>query len=416
MKFIDNFFKVKNPSRALTFAYVSAFAIIAVFTVASHLTTITIMKKQTESTEVVYHLSRIRGLIQRVPYHLDNFKEHLTDVDNIILQQTLRDIEGSHGYLMARIQKVNTISERLSEIYLGSRFDLHTRVARFLAEGRVCANEDIKYGQPVALCELVLERLDAGLTTELSTGFDVALEGYRSETIRKIENYHMIQVYGTVVILAVLLLEALLIFSPLIAKIKKYHRLLLKQALEDPLTKLRNRRAFTSSAEAELAQARRVQTPVSVVLMDLDKFKSVNDTYGHDVGDAVLKHFARMLKKHLRKGDIIGRIGGEEFAVVLVRSTDAEEAYTVLDRMRRLVADTPCPYKDKNGKLASLSYSVSVGVTSLVPENERIEDILTKSDELLYQCKENGRNQVIARRQDGALITKDNYKEEIKKA
>ena len=412
MRILTSLFKVKNPTRALTFAYVSAFSIIAVFTMAGHFTTYYIMQKQAESTDVTYHLSRIRGLIQRVPYHVGNFREHLTDVDNIILKQTLKEIDHSHLYLMNKIQAGNTISERLSEIYLGDRFDLHTRLARFIAEANVCANEDVQYGQPKKLCDIVVERLDAGLTTELSTGFDVALEGYRSETIRKIENYHMIQIYGTIVILAVLLLEAVLIFSPLIAKIGEYHKLLLRQALEDPLTKLRNRRAFTNSATSELAQSSRVGNTVSVVLMDLDKFKSVNDTYGHDVGDAVLKHFSRMLRRHLRKGDIIGRIGGEEFAVVLVRQTGSEQAFAVLDRMRSLVASTPCPYKDKHGKLAYLNYSVSIGVISLVPQNEKIDELLMKADEMLYKAKETGRNKVIIYDENGQILDKTVHEED----
>jgi diguanylate cyclase (GGDEF)-like protein len=255
--------------------------------------------------------------------------------------------------------------------------------------------EDIVHGDPKKICEITVDLLSAGLSSDLSTGFDVALESYRTETVQKIKKHHLIQVYGTIIILLVLLLEAILIFRPLIARIKIYHRLLLKQALEDPLTKLKNRRAFTKSAESELRQSQRNKTPVSIALMDLDKFKLVNDTYGHDVGDTVLKHFSGMLKEHLRGGDIIGRVGGEEFAVVLVRSTDGPEAFKVLDRMRELVANTPCPYTDKSGKLCYLNYSVSIGVVALVPDDQKIEELLIISDEMLYKAKDTGRNKVV---------------------
>ena len=102
-----------------------------------------------------------------------------------------------------------------------------------------------------------------------------------------------------------------------------------------------------------------------------------------------------MLRKHLRSGDIIGRIGGEEFAVVLTRSTDGEKAFQILDRMRALVADTPCSYHDKNGELCSLHYSVSIGVVSLIPNDETIESLLMRADEMLYKAKDTGRNKVV---------------------
>jgi diguanylate cyclase (GGDEF)-like protein len=395
MNFLTALYKIKNPAKALTVAYVFAFAVIAVFTLAGHFTTYHIMKMQAESTDMTYQLSRIRGLTQKVPYHVANFGEHGTEIDQLILSQSLNEVESSHLFLISKIMGKDTISERLKDIYYSSRFELHSNVIRFLAIARKCVEEDIVHGDPKKICEITVDLLSAGLSSDLSSGFDVALEGYRTETVQKIKKHHLIQVYGTIVILLVLLLEAILIFRPLIARIKIYHRLLLKQALEDPLTKLKNRRAFSKSAESELRQSQRNKTPVSIALMDLDKFKLVNDTYGHDVGDTVLKHFSSMLKKHLRGGDIIGRVGGEEFAVVLVRSTDGPEAFKVLDRMRELVANTPCPYTDKSGKLCYLNYSVSIGVVALVPDDQKIEELLVISDEMLYKAKDTGRNKVV---------------------
>jgi diguanylate cyclase (GGDEF)-like protein len=396
MSFLASLYNIKNPARALSWAYILAFSVIAMFTLAGHGTTFYIMKKQAESTEVTYHISRLRGLVQRIPYHIINYKQHVSEVDRMILLQAIKEVEASHEFLTEKVGKNETISPRLSEIYFRSRFEINDNMALFLDKISLCSNEDHQYGQPAEVCEQASQNLNAGLLTALTGGFDVALEGYREETIRKIDSYHRLQVIGTLIILLVLLLEGALIFRPLIHKITVYHRLLLKQALEDPLTKLRNRRAFVRSATGELRQAARDKESVSVVLMDLDKFKLVNDNYGHDVGDSVLKHFSKMLRKHLRGGDIIGRIGGEEFAVVLPRETGKDLAFQVLDRMRALVADTPCPYNDKSGKLCYLNYSVSIGVVSLVPVGETIEELLARADEMLYKAKETGRNKVVA--------------------
>jgi diguanylate cyclase (GGDEF)-like protein len=396
MSFLASLYNVKNPANALSWAYIVAFSVIALFTLAGHGTTYYIMKKQTESTEVTYHISRLRGLVQRIPYHISNYQQHVSEVDRMLLLQAIKEVETSHDFLTEKVGKKKTISARLSEIYFRSRFEINANMALFLEKISLCSNEDHQYGKPAEVCEVVSKNLSAGLLSALTGGFDVALEGYREETVRKIDGYHRLQVMGTFIILLVLLLEAILIFRPLIHKISVYHRLLLKQALEDPLTKLRNRRAFVKSATGELRQAARDKESVSVVLMDLDKFKLVNDNYGHDVGDSVLKHFSKMLRKHLRGGDISGRIGGEEFAVVLPRETHAELAFQVLDRMRELVASTPCPYNDKSGRLCSLNYSVSIGVVSLVPEKETIEELLVRADEMLYKAKETGRNKVVA--------------------
>jgi len=395
MSFIASLYNVKNPANALTVAYVFAFVLIALFTLAGHGTTYYIMKKQTESTEVTYHISRLRGLVQRIPYHVNNYQAHATEVDQMLLQQAIKEVQSSHSFLTERIGLEHTISKRLSEIYFRSRFDLNANMLAFIDKVSLCGEEGYEFGDPDKICGAVSTTIHAGLLNALTSGFDVALEGYREETIRKIDEYHRLQVMGTIIIIVVLLLEAVLIFRPLIYKIKMYHRLLLKQALEDPLTKLRNRRAFTQSATGELKRAGRDNTPVAVVLMDLDKFKLVNDTYGHDVGDTVLKHFSKMLRKHLRSGDIIGRIGGEEFAVVLTRSTDGEKAFKILDRMRSIVADTPCGYQDKNGEHCTLHYSVSIGVVSLIPKDETIESLLMRADEMLYKAKDTGRNKVV---------------------
>tara|TARA_R110002124_G_scaffold233406_1_gene398726 strand:- start:92664 stop:93863 length:1200 start_codon:yes stop_codon:yes gene_type:complete len=395
MNFLINLYKIKNPDKALTAAYVVAFSVIAAFTLAGHFTTYYIMKKQAESTELTYQLSRIKGQVQRVPYHVANFAKHATEIDQLILSQSLKEIETNHLFIVSKIIGKDTISERLTQIYYNSSFDIHSNVIRYLAIARRCVEEDLVHGDPKKICEITEELIADGLEAELSSGFDVALEGYRAETVDKIKKYHRIQVYGTIIILLVLLLEAVLIFRPLITQIKAYHRALLKQALEDPLTKLKNRRAFSQSADAELRRAQRDKTPISIALMDLDKFKLVNDTYGHDVGDAVLIHFSAMLNEHLRVGDIIGRVGGEEFAVVLPHSTDGPEAFKILNRMREIVANTPCPYTDKSGKACTLSYSVSIGLVAVVPDDQKIEELLIISDEMLYKAKDTGRNKVV---------------------
>jgi diguanylate cyclase (GGDEF)-like protein len=116
-------------------------------------------------------------------------------------------------------------------------------------------------------------------------------------------------------------------------------------ATTDQLTGAPNRRAFLANAEAEVARARRHGRPLAVIALDVDHFKRVNDTWGHAAGDRVLVEVARQVMRTLRPGDELGRLGGEEFAVVLPES-DAGQAAVVADRLRAMMADTPIPVGD----------------------------------------------------------------------
>ena len=396
--------ETKSPAKALTFAYLIAFAIIGLFSVGIHLSTNLLMEQLTETSEVTYHLSRTRTLVQRLPYQVESFAEHESDVDQFRLRDSLLKIQASVQIIRGKIQPEETINAELTDVFYGKVFELNKKMNAYTNAATHCAILDMQYDEARVICTNVKRHMDQLEGREIIAGLDVALDKYRQATLDKIDFYHSLQIGGIVVILLVLVLEALLIFRPLINRIHNYHKMLVEQALQDPLTGLKNRRAFINQATAELSQARRDKTPVAMALMDLDKFKSINDTYGHDVGDAVITHFANQLKMRVRRGDIIGRIGGEEFAIMLVRSTDDEDAYSVINRIREAVAESPCSYIDKAGKSKELSYTVSVGIYSCIPDEETINEMLSNADEMLYRAKENGRNRVVLINSDGQNI------------
>ena len=171
-----------------------------------------------------------------------------------------------------------------------------------------------------------------------------------------------------------------------------------KQAREDPLTGLYNRRHFVERFEAERARAKRFRTPLSVALLDIDHFKSVNDTFSHGVGDEVLRVLARLLRKHTRSVDVVARHGGEEFAL-LFPETDAEGARAACETVRHAVQTHP--WASLHPKL---NVTVSVGVASLAGLSEararpheghgEYETLLSLVDKKLYEAKQGGRNRV----------------------
>jgi diguanylate cyclase (GGDEF)-like protein len=171
----------------------------------------------------------------------------------------------------------------------------------------------------------------------------------------------------------------------------QYHEVMFSMMTTDGLTSVYNKRYFLETLERELAQSHRAGSPLCLIMMDLDKFKSINDTHGHLAGDAILVEFARRTKSVLRSGDLLARYGGEEFAMVLTR-TSLAEAITVAERVRQTVAATPMIYETES-ILTTVSLGVSCFEGSSTPKPS---ELIAHADELLYAAKHAGRNQAIS--------------------
>lgn len=168
---------------------------------------------------------------------------------------------------------------------------------------------------------------------------------------------------------------------------KEAERKLEQLAQTDFLTGLANRRHFLLLAEQELARAQRYGGPLSVFMIDVDHFKAVNDTHGHQLGDLVLQTLGKVCRDVLRDIDIVGRLGGEEFGVVLPH-TDYADALEAAERLRRAVADAKVPQE----RGLPLRITISIGVASLVDATVNIDTLLSQADQALYQAKDAGRN------------------------
>lgn len=176
-----------------------------------------------------------------------------------------------------------------------------------------------------------------------------------------------------------------------LADLAAKNEILEKLALTDALTGLANRRAFLDALEAELARVLRHDYPASLLFLDLDEFKRVNDTHGHAVGDEVLAGFSKVLSRGCRRGDLAARIGGEEFAVLLPM-TGRVSAALVAERMRRSTESLPL------GVSVRVPVTVSIGVASTEDSPKPVEAaaLLGRADVALYRAKAGGRNRVAA--------------------
>jgi len=167
------------------------------------------------------------------------------------------------------------------------------------------------------------------------------------------------------------------------------HDELFALATKDGLTGLRNRRYFLEGAETEFARSRRHGRGFSLLLIDADHFKQINDTFGHDAGDRVLQGIAEAANHSLREVDLIGRLGGEEFAVAMPE-VELETAHAVAERLRQLIADNEMGTTDSG----SVRVTVSIGVASVSLEDHTLNQMLRRADQALYAAKHNGRNRV----------------------
>lgn len=166
-----------------------------------------------------------------------------------------------------------------------------------------------------------------------------------------------------------------------IIEIQKYK----KQATIDPLTQIFNRGKFEEILSKEISLAEYTQQPLSAIFLDIDHFKLVNDTYGHDMGDIVLKSLAQILHKNMRLGDSVSRWGGEEF-IILLQSTPVHQAAKIAEKLRIIVSD----FKFENvGCL-----TISLGVTEYI-DGEHKDNFMKRIDEALYEAKKSGRDKVI---------------------
>lgn len=160
-------------------------------------------------------------------------------------------------------------------------------------------------------------------------------------------------------------------------------------ACHDGLTGLLNRRAFTERSEGRLAAAAQTAQVSTALMMDIDHFKRINDTYGHAAGDTVLKSFATVAQSCLREEDMIGRLGGEEFAALFVNCAPGEAA-AVAERIRAAIADTVVPIDDGR----TVPMTVSIGMAETKEISTSIEALLSAADKALYAAKTSGRNRV----------------------
>lgn len=184
-------------------------------------------------------------------------------------------------------------------------------------------------------------------------------------------------------------------FNKLLDTIQEYNAKLEEVAIRDPLTGLYNRRKFQEMMDGEILRAARHNRPFSLVMIDLDNFKYINDTFGHPIGDLTLRELTSMMQSSLRRGDVLARLGGDEFALMLPE-TSAQNALQVVNKLHLALAG-----KDFELPVGKIRVTASFGMVSYPEDGETATELLSAMDVLLYKAKKQGKNQVVTAEVDG---------------
>jgi two-component system cell cycle response regulator len=165
-----------------------------------------------------------------------------------------------------------------------------------------------------------------------------------------------------------------------------------EMAITDELTGLHNRRFMSHHLDSLIESSKHLNKPLTLAIMDIDLFKSVNDTHGHDIGDEVLKEVGRRVTANVRESDLACRYGGEEFVVILP-DTSLAISSSIAERLRRNLETTPIEISREPGKLG---ITMSIGIAAFTGGDDKATDLLHRADQALYHAKHTGRNRVVA--------------------
>ncbi len=222
----------------------------------------------------------------------------------------------------------------------------------------------------------------------LSTGIERLVDAMEDDGRSKVESLELALVATSGIMVAIIGGLVVFVILPIMRRIADQTKELIDLARTDPLTGCHNRRSFLRESESEFNRFRRYGADMSVIMLDIDNFKKINDTYGHAAGDEVIRRLAQICIDNIRKSDVLGRLGGEEFAI-LMPETSAENAQIAAEKLRTALEDTPVAF---NGH--DITFTVSLGLTLASPDDEEMFQVVNRADEALYRAKNGGRNQV----------------------
>jgi diguanylate cyclase (GGDEF)-like protein len=375
-------------ARALTLYYVTALLIIAGLSIASHALLNYGLRSSEGSAAIINMTGRQRMLSQRIASLAAQIQLG-NESARPDLQKAIGEFETAHDALALASRGDtggDTADRQLTKLYFDRERGIDLQVRNYLATAKRVL--DLKANDP-AMADAT-SRLFAEARSPLLGALNEVVTIHQRQSEKRLAQLQALQWVILGIVLSTLMVEAVAIFRPMIRRVSIYTAELLNLATTDYLTGVANRRHFIAASMVEIERARRYGRPLCLLMLDADNFKSINDRYGHDAGDAALKALCTTIRTNSCKADIWGRLGGEEFAGLLIE-TELPDAIRFAERLRQQIAAAPIRY-DK----VDIPMTVSIGVTSVLQDEGSLDEALKLADALMYRAKQSGRNCVVS--------------------
>ncbi|MEO1573429.1 MAG: diguanylate cyclase [Pseudomonadota bacterium] len=372
---------------ALAIGFMIALALTGAIAGTAHVLTGRVIEKQSSNARVINVSGRQRMLSQRISLLSSRWVDQRHSADWQRLQDAVAMFEASHADLTAgRIDgKPHELPPSVRDIYFGEPYWLDQQVNAFLADARRVLDD----GPESAAAAARMSELASPSPFHASAllgGLNAVVTAFQVEHDQQIAKLKDLQTKALMVMALALAVGASLVFFPLMRRVNDVARSLNDDALTDPLTGVNNRRGFNLRAETLVAQ----RDDGAVLALDIDEFKRINDKYGHAVGDAAIRHLARVASALVREGDVFGRVGGDEFAAVL-SGISAADAVGFVERLRQAVEVSVCSIEGLGHREKWVSFTISVGIRTF-SEPAALITLMRDADAALYDAKRSGRN------------------------
>ncbi len=383
-----------RKERRLARTYAFALVLIAGFAVATHTVIDLLIAANQQSARVIEIAGGQRMLSQRISLLAVELAHARATEERETLRRALSDAaETMHRRHVALLTGDAALglpalsSESVDALYFAPPYDLDLAVRTYIgaAKGFAALPESMAGPDSAFLGFLI-----ADPRARLYQGLEAVVQQSVVDSQLTVARMRLILWGLLAALLATIGGAGLFIFRPAFRRLLERTRDLYEMAKTDPLTGCHNRRFFFVLAEAERERVRRYGHACAVLMLDIDHFKSVNDTHGHYVGDRVIKAFAATCLDQLRRTDLFGRFGGEEFAAVLPE-TALGQAMVVAEKLRQAIEDLAVPLDDGR----TLRLTASIGVSDVRKDDEGIHDAFNRADGNVYEAKAGGRNRVI---------------------
>ena len=374
--------------------YLTSLAAIALLVAASNFVIDSIASEESLMVEVNEIGGRQRMLSERIVHLLLEFAvEHdpaVRDNINRLIEQALDAFDRTH-YLLIRGQisngKAVVFEDNIDDLFFDQPEYLDEQARLFMYNIREVLVRD---WSPELISSFYLKELREATKQSLHSNLEQLAKLYTLNSKTRITNLRIVVAFMLCTVIILVVGIGIFVFKPLFKRIIAQQEELKFLAYRDPLTNIHNRRSFFQNADTAFQHSLDTALPLSVLFLDIDYLKVVNDTFGHAMGDILIQEIALVCQNNLREDEILGRIGGDEFGILLPKRT-LESATQVAEKLRQCMSDHKIP-----GISGEMQISISIGVASAIARDKNAFETLNRADQNLYEAKRTGRNLIIA--------------------